>query len=75
MTVLLKGELENWRKGNNINEKHLDYRCYTTVDVELSGNFFGWVVASGGLMKIVGPKEVVDKFEDTLKPYFSEKEQ
>ena len=53
-----------------VDEEHFK----TTVDVAISGVFFGWVVASGGFMRIIGPKDVVDKFEETLKPYFPQKE-
>lgn len=40
-----------------------------TVDVELSGVFFGWVIASRGAMRITGPEDVVATFEDSILPY------
>lgn len=39
------------------------------VDVRISGLFFGWVFASRGAMRIIGPKEVVISFEKLAKSY------
>ncbi len=43
------------------------------VSVELSGVFFGWVIASQGTMKIVGPEEVVSQFQDLIRSYLLDK--
>ena len=42
-----------------------------TVDVELSGVFFGWVVASRGAMRIVGPEDVFGAFEEVINNYLA----
>ena len=43
-----------------------------TVSVELSGVFFGWVIASQGTMKIVGPEDVVARFQNIIRLYLPE---
>ena len=40
-----------------------------TVSVELSGVFFGWVIASMGTMIIIGPEDVVSEFQILLRLY------
>lgn len=39
------------------------------VEVKISGLFFGWVFASRGAMRIIGPEEVVSRFNDLSKSY------
>ena len=34
----------------------------TRVTVMISGQFFGWVFAMGGLVKIIGPSDVLEMF-------------
>lgn len=38
----------------------------TSVEVALSDQFFGWIFALGRDIKIIGPKEVADRFRDEL---------
>jgi predicted DNA-binding transcriptional regulator YafY len=40
-----------------------------TVDVKVSGLFFGWVLASRGAMRILGPEDVVEKFNELITKY------
>ena len=42
-----------------------------TVDVKLSELFFGWVFASGGAMKIIGPEQARSAMEDMAKRYLT----
>lgn len=37
-----------------------------TATVALSNNFYGWVFASGGKMRILGPEKAVDQFNNIL---------
>lgn len=46
-----------------------DYHFKAKVEVEISGVFFGWVIASGGSMRIIGPDNVLNEFRKTIKPY------
>lgn len=39
----------------------------TRVEVMVSGQFFGWVFAMGGKVKLTGPEDVVARFQDELK--------
>lgn len=39
------------------------------VDVDLSGNFFGWVFASKGKMQIITPERVKDEFQRIVDAY------
>lgn len=39
------------------------------VDVDLSGNFFGWVFASKGKMRIIAPERVKDEFQSIVDAY------
>ena len=39
------------------------------VDVDLSGNFYGWVFASKGKMQIVTPERVKDEFQRIVDAY------
>ena len=39
------------------------------VDVNLSGNFYGWVFASRGKMKILAPEWVKLEFQDAVNIY------
>ena len=42
----------------------------TTVDVELSKTFYGWVFASAGSMKILSPEVAKDGFKETAQKFF-----
>ena len=39
------------------------------VDVDLSGNFYGWVFASKGKMRIITPERVKDEFQSIVDAY------
>ena len=39
----------------------------THADVVVSGQFFGWIFALGGMVKITGPQEVTERFKEQLK--------
>ena len=39
------------------------------VDVDLSGNFYGWVFASKGKMQIITPERVKDEFQSIVDAY------
>ena len=59
--------------GTNVQTEVIDPEHFkATVLVELSGVFFGWVIASRGMMKIVGPEEVVSQFQNIIRQYLSE---
>lgn len=42
-----------------------------TVDVALSGTFYGWVFASRGAMRIIAPQEAVDVFQETISRFIN----
>ncbi len=46
-----------------------------TVDVKVSGLFFGWVVSSRGAMKIISPESVIQQFNDMISLYLQDKNQ
>ena len=48
-----------------VDENH--FGVETTVN--LSSNFFGWVFASGGKMRITAPQEAVDGFQMMLENF------
>lgn len=48
-----------------VDEEHFK----ASVEVALSGTFFGWVFASRGAMRIVAPEEAVQQFNDLLAIY------
>lgn len=48
-------------------EKILDNRYKTTVDVEISPTFWGWIFQFVGEMKIIGPEWVVNEYNSRLK--------
>ncbi len=50
-----------------VDEEHFK----ATVEVALSGTFYGWVFASKGAMKIVAPEEVLLEFNDIMSLYLS----
>ena len=55
------------RFGEDVSTQIVDesrFGVETTVD--LSSNFYGWVFASGGKMKITAPQEAVDGFQRML---------
>lgn len=51
------------RFGESVDTKIIDDKHFlATATVDLSSNFYGWVFASAGKMKIVGPQEAVSEF-------------
>ena len=51
-----------------VDEKHFK----VMTQVALSSNFYGWVFASQGAMRILSPAEAVDGFRNCLKTYLNE---
>lgn len=45
---------------------HLETNGFSTADVELSDQFFGWVAGLGGMLKIEGPSDAVDPYKRFL---------
>ena len=73
VTLLCENRLMNSiidRFGESVHTEIVDedhFKAITTVD--LSCNFYGWVFASEGKMKIIAPEEAVDGFKNILKLY------
>lgn len=49
-------------KTESVDEAHFK----AIVDVDLSGNFYGWVFASKGKMRIIAPERVKDEFQSIV---------
>ncbi len=43
-----------------------DTTCETTVKVQISPTFFGWLAQFGGRMRIMSPKKVVEQYEEHI---------
>lgn len=55
------------RFGEDVCVQIVDREHFKVVaTVALSNNFYGWVFASGGKMRILGPEKVVDQFNNIL---------
>ena len=55
------------RFGKDISIKPVDDRHFqTTVNVAVSNQFFGWIMALGGKVKITGPDEVVSQMQSII---------
>ncbi len=73
VTLLCENQLMNSiidRFGEDVHTEIVDeshFNVMTTVD--LSGNFYGWVFASEGKMRITAPEEAVYGFRDMLERY------
>lgn len=52
-----------------IKEIFTDLSNLSTVNVELSGTFYGWVFASKGAMRILSPQEVIHRFHEIISHY------
>ena len=52
-------------KTESVDEAHFK----AIVDVDLSGNFYGWVFASKGKMRIIAPERVKDEFQSIVDAY------
>ena len=73
VTLLCENQLMNSiidRFGESVHTEIVDeghFKAITIVD--LSSNFYGWVFASEGKMKIIAPEEAADGFRKILKLY------
>ncbi len=47
-------------------KKSDDTTCETTVHVQISPTFFGWLAQFGGKMRVVSPKKVVMQYEEHI---------
>jgi len=67
VTLLCQNVLMNSiidRFGESVHTQPMDETHFKAeVTVDLSSNFYGWVFASVGKMKILGPQEAIDGFE------------
>ena len=70
ITLLCENPLMNSiidRFGEDAPTQIVDKSHFTVeATVDLSSNFYGWVFASGGKMKITAPQEAVDGFQRML---------
>lgn len=70
VTLLCENALMNSiidRFGEDAPTQIVDKSHFTVeATVDLSSNFYGWVFASGGKMKITAPQEAVDGFQRML---------
>ena len=58
------------RFGENVHTEIADAQhIKVKTNVSLSSNFYGWVFASGGKIKILSPTEAVQGFEEALRQY------
>ncbi len=58
------------RFGEDVPTQIVDENHFTVeATVDLSSNFYGWVFASGGKMKITAPQEAVDGFQRMLESF------
>ena len=58
------------RFGEDVHTEISDGRHFIVeTEVDLSSNFYGWVFASGGKMRILSPDEAVDGFKSMLECY------
>ena len=77
ITLLCESTLMNSiidRFGEDAPTQIVDKNHFTVeATVDLSSNFYGWVFASGGKMKITAPQEAVDGFQRMLES-FSERQ-
>ena len=73
VTLLCENALMNSiidRFGEDASTQIVDKNHFTVeATVDLSSNFYGWVFASGGKMKITAPQEAVDGFQRMLESF------
>lgn len=73
ITLLCESTLMNSiidRFGEDASSQIVDKNHFTVeATVDLSSNFYGWVFASGGKMKITAPQEAVDGFQRMLESF------
>lgn len=73
VTLLCENSLMNSiidRFGEDVPVQTVDADHFSVqVTVDLSGNFYGWVFASAGKMKIIAPQEAVKGFREVMKNF------
>ena len=73
ITLLCESTLMNSiidRFGEDVSTQVVDESHFSVeVTVNLSSNFYGWVFASGGKMKITAPQEAADGFQRMLESF------
>lgn len=73
ITLLCENALMNSiidRFGEDVPTQIVDENHFTVeATVDLSSNFYGWVFASGGKMRITAPQEAVDGFQRMLESF------
>ena len=73
ITLLCENTLMNSiidRFGEDVSTQVVDESHFSVeVTVNLSSNFYGWVFASGGKMRITAPQEAVDGFQRMLENF------
>lgn len=71
VTLLCENEMSNVivdQFGHRVKMIPVDEEHFTVdVDVAVSPQFFGWIIGTGGKMKIAGPEEVVKEFKGISK--------
>lgn len=56
--------------GSDVQTEIVDEEHFKSiVDVNLSGNFYGWIIASSGKMRIIAPGGAVDEFNKIVSIY------
>jgi hypothetical protein len=60
-----KSNIDSQKERYIVDEEHFK----ATVDVDLSGNFYGWVFASKGKMQILAPEWVSEEFQGIVNAY------
>ena len=68
--VLMSSIIDRFGEGVSTHRIDDEHFCVDAT-VELSNNFYGWVFASAGKMKILSPKEAVDEFYAIASRYVS----
>ncbi len=73
ITLLCENTLMNSiidRFGENVPTQIVDESHFSVeTTVNLSSNFYGWVFASAGKMRIIAPPEAVDGFQRMLESF------
>ena len=56
--------------GKDVHTEIVDAEHFkVTTEVSLSGNFYGWVFASAGAMRILAPENAVAEFKEIVQKY------
>ena len=60
------------RFGEDVSVQIVDKEHFkVTATVALSNNFYGWVFASGGKMRILGPEKAVEGFKAIMEDFIT----